>query len=168
MGQVVHRQGELKALGRPARFAGTAVLQAGIEHQGVDWHALLQQRRCQLLHAGQIGQIAEGPAHLILELAFRQQLTQRVGPGLAAAGQGEPVACRSQLLGSLQTDAGTGAGDQDVAALHQLPARCWAAGSSPSAGCQPRSRARVLACRTASTARWARRLVSSWLWAASK
>jgi len=36
VGQVIHRDGEFKSLGRPAGFSPAAVLQAGVEHQGVD------------------------------------------------------------------------------------------------------------------------------------
>jgi hypothetical protein len=52
MGQVVHRQRELKALGRPARLPIAAVLQTSIEHQAVERLRRLQQSFCAALDAG--------------------------------------------------------------------------------------------------------------------
>jgi hypothetical protein len=100
MGQMVHRHGEFEALRRPARCPGAAVLQAGVQHQRVDRRSLQQQRFCQVLHAVQIGQIADREGD-----RFRQRRCQGLCPALVAAGQGEAVASLGQPLGGRQADA---------------------------------------------------------------
>ena len=59
VGKVVHGDRELKTLHRPARFAGAAVLQAGVEHQAVDRLPSRQQVCCAALDAGEIAQVAD-------------------------------------------------------------------------------------------------------------
>lgn len=60
MGEVVHGDGELVALGGTAWFGGPGLLEAGIEHQGVDRRAARQQLGGAARNAGQVGEIADG------------------------------------------------------------------------------------------------------------
>ena len=128
MGQVVHGDRELKTLRRPARFAGAAVLQAGVQHQAVDRLCRRQEIVGATLDAGEIRQIGDRGCQLAPEgfaplgfaplgfapLGFSplgpvrrlgQQLAEAIGAGDIAAEDGEVVTGRQQLLGGLVTDA---------------------------------------------------------------
>ena len=119
MGKVVHGDRELKTLHRPARFAGAAVLQAGVEHQAVDRLPSRQQVCCATLDAGEISQVADrrrqparrGLLRRGLLRQWRQHLAEASGAGGIAAGHGEAVAGRQQPHGGLQTDARVATGD---------------------------------------------------------
>ena len=60
VGEMVHRDGELVVLGGTAWLGGTGLLEAGIEHQGVDRRAPPQQLGGTVLDARQISEIAGG------------------------------------------------------------------------------------------------------------
>ena len=138
MGEVVHRDDELMALGGTAGFGSPGLLETGIEHQGVDRRAALEQLRGAALDAGQVGEIADGsvdgggsPGPRRGHRSAAGLRGERLGRdfaragrqkplhgghrgGLVPAGKSEGMARMEQQPGRLETDAGTGAGEQDA------------------------------------------------------
>ena len=116
MGEVVHGDGELVALGGTAWFGGPGLLEAGIEHQGVDRGGALEQLGGAARNAGQVGEIADGSMKARgFAGALRQQPLHggRRG-GLVPARQGEGMARLEQEPCRLEADARTGTGKQDA------------------------------------------------------
>ena len=101
---MVDGDGEFKPLGRPAGLDQAAVLQAGVEHQGVDRLALCQQGFSTAPDAVQIGQIASRGID-----AAAQALAQERGGVPIPAGDGEVVTGLEQQGCRLKTDPGAAA-----------------------------------------------------------
>ncbi len=117
MGQVVHRDRELKALRRPARFTGAAVLKAGVHQEAVNRLLGRQEVFCAALDAGEITQIADRrcqPAVQVLARDLSQHLVQTIGCGGIAAEDSEAMAGLQQLNRRLKTDAGASTSEQHV------------------------------------------------------
>ena len=107
---MVDGDSQFKPLGRPAGLDHAAVLQAGVEHQGVDRLALCQQGISTAPDAAQIGQIASRGID-----AAAQALAQERGGGPVPAGNDELVTGLEQQGCRLKTDPGAATSEQDLA-----------------------------------------------------